>query len=242
MEPPAGRGTSKPRDRTGVGRQRLPDGWTGFVLFWRVASSASVLLFLAACAGLDLSRPAVVKHYYLLEAAPAPSDTPAQFPVPIKINGFEVAPPFEDRSFVYRVGEQRYESDFYDEFFVAPRAMVTSLIADWLGARHIFAAALPPTSTLDAPYAMEGLVTSMYVDLRQQSQPTAVFALQVFVTRVGPHERRIVLERAYRHEFALSAHDPKSYADGLSQAFQLCLADLERDLRGLNITDEKAKD
>lgn len=192
-------------------------------------------MLVAAGCSLDVSRPAVVKHYYLLEVPAETAETPPQFTVPIKVSGFEVAPPFADRAIVYRMDEQRYESDFYNEFFVAPRAMVTSRISDWLAARRIFSAALPPSSTVDAPYAIEGLVKSLYVDLRLENQPKAVFALQVFVTRIGNPERRIVLERTYSHEFALADRNPETLTNGLSQALQLCLADLERDLRALDI-------
>ena len=73
------------------------------------------------------------------------------------------------------------------------------------------------------------------MDLRLENQPKAVFALQVFVTRIGNPERRIVLERTYSHEFALADRNPETLTNGLSQALQLCLADLERDLRALDI-------
>ncbi|PWT70211.1 MAG: hypothetical protein C5B46_09870 [Proteobacteria bacterium] len=209
-------------------------GW----LSWRLGGS--LVLWMLCCMGcsVDVSRPAVVKHYYLLEITPQPSETPPQFSVPIKINGFEVAPPFADRSLVYRVADQRYESDFYNEFFVAPRAMVTARVTDYLAARRIFSAALPPSSTVDAPYAIEGLVPSLYVDMRDQNQAKAVFSIQVFVTRTGTSERRIILDRAYSHEFAVAERGPEQLVAGLSHAFELCLADLERDLRGLDITTE----
>lgn len=193
--------------------------------------SACVLL-LSAC---GLSRPAPVKQYYLLQLAALPDSALPAHPVAIKVNGFEVAPPFAASALVYRLDEERYDADFYHEFFIAPRSMVTSRVAEWLAARRIFSSTLPPSSTLDAPYAMEGLVNAMYGDLRDGAEPSAVFAMQVFVTQGTTAGHRIVLERAYSHAVRIPDRSADSVAKGLSLAFQQSLADLETDLRTLDL-------
>lgn len=193
------------------------------------------LLLLVSGCNLTLTRTVPVKQYYLLDAGAEVSTAPPVFPFAIKIVAFEVAPSFEDRGFVYRVEDQRYESDFYNAFFITPRSMVTSRIAEWLGARHIFSAALPPSSALDAPYAMEGLVSAMYGDLRNAAEPGAVFSMQVFVTQTHTPERRIMLERTYAHAVRVPDRSAESVSKGMSLAFQQCLADLERDLRTLDL-------
>jgi len=191
-------------------------------------------LLVSAC-GLGLSRPAIVKHYYLLQAAEQPAEALPAHPVAIKVNAFEVAPPFADRALVYRVDDQRYESDFYNEFFVAPRAMVTSRVSEWLATRHIFGSALPSSSSLEAPYTIEGLVNAMYGDLRNGAEPSAVFTMQVYVMQSGTAERRIVVERSYSHQVRVADSSAESVAKGLSLAFQQCLADLETDLRAADL-------
>lgn len=191
-------------------------------------------VLISAC-GLSLSRPAIVKHYYLLQVAEQPAETAPAHPVAIKVNGFEVAPPFADRALVYRVEDQRYESDFYNEFFVTPRAMVTSRVSEWLATRHIFSNALPTSSSIEAPYTIEGLVNAMYGDLRNSAEPSAVFTVQVYVMQAGAAEHRIVLERTYSHQVRVADAGAESVAKGLSLAFQQCLADLETDLRAADL-------
>jgi cholesterol transport system auxiliary component len=193
--------------------------------------SACVLL-LSAC---GLSRPALVKQYYLLQLPALPDGAAPAHPVAIKVNGFEVSPPFAGSALVYRLDEERYDSDFYHEFFIAPRSMVTSRMAEWMAARGIFSSTLPPSSTLDAPYAMEGLVNAMYGDLRDSAEPSSVFAMQVYVTQATAPGHRIVLERAYSHAARIPDRSAESVAKGLSLAFQQCLADLETDLRALDL-------
>ena len=99
------------------------------------------------------------------------------------MTGVEVAAPFSERALVYRLDQERYESDFYNEYFVAPRAMITSKLVEWLTVRRVFATTLPPSSTLDAPYAIEGQVTALYGDLRDKAKTAGVFGMQVVCHR-----------------------------------------------------------
>jgi cholesterol transport system auxiliary component len=196
-------------------------------------SFSTLLLLSAGC--VDLSRPALAKHYYLLETSPKPSDAPPAQASAIRVTGVEVAAPFSERSMVYRLDQERYESDFYNEYFVAPRAMITSKLVEWLSVRRVFATTLPPSSTLDAPYAIEGQVTALYGDRRDTAKTAAVFGMQVFVTdSLGP-DKRIVLERACAQQVPVPDRSADAISKGLSQALQQCFAEIEADLRALKL-------
>ena len=192
----------------------------------------ALALILSGCS-LGLTRPEPVKKYFLLETAAQPSTDPPAYPFALKVTNVEVAPPFQERGLVYRLDEQRYESDFYNQFFVVPRSMITTQTAQWLGQRQIFSGVLTPASTFDASYTLEGLVNQLYADLRSGAQPATVFTMQVFVTHTL--DRTIVMDRTYTHTVYVPNRNPQSVVKGLSEGFQQCLAELERDLRGLNL-------
>jgi cholesterol transport system auxiliary component len=194
---------------------------------------STLLPLMAGC--VDLSRPALAKHYYLLDAVPKPVEEAPAHEQAIRVTGIEVSAPFSERTLVYRVEQERYESDFYDEFFVAPRAMVTSELVEWLRVRRVFATTLPPSSTLDAPYLIEGQVTAMYGDLRDKSKTEAVFSMQVFVTHTGNPEHHIVLQRAYDERVRVADRSAEAITKGLSEALQKCLTQLEADLRAVQL-------
>jgi len=191
------------------------------------------LTFIASGCSLDLHRPQPVKNYFLLEAAAQPAADPPAYPFALKITNFEVAPPFQERGLVYRLDEQRYESDFYNQFFVTPRSMITTQAAQWLAQRQIFAAVLTAATTLDASYTLEGLVNQLYADLRPGAQPATVFTMQVFVTHTL--DRAIVMDRTYSHTVYVPNQSPASVVKGLGQGFGQCLEELERDLRALHL-------
>jgi cholesterol transport system auxiliary component len=191
----------------------------------------ALALIASGCVTLHQSQP--VKNYFLLEIAGQPSTDPPAYPFALKVTNFEVAPPFQERGLVYRFDEQRYDSDFYNQFFVTPRSMITTQVAQWLGHRQIFSAVLTPASTFDASYTLEGLVNQLYADLRPGAQPATVFTMQVFVTHTL--DRTIVMDRTYSHTVYVPNKSPASVVKGLSQGFEQCLAELERDLRALNL-------
>ena len=190
----------------------------------------TVMLMTSGC-GFGLNRAAPVKNYFLLEPVAQPSTATPAYPFALKVTNFEVAPPYQERSLVYRLAEQRYDADFYNQFFVPPRSMITTQTVQWLAQRQIFTAVLPPASSLDASYALEGLVNQLYADLRPGAQPAAVFSMQIFVTHTL--DRRIVLDRTYSHTVYIANQSPASVTKGLSDGFEQSLAELERDLRGL---------
>ena len=110
--------------------------------FRPLAAIAAVLLA-ATMAACTLSRPAPVKHTYLLEATPPPVANVAKLAT-IRIGVISVAAPFRGRSLVYRRDDITYESDFYSEFFVAPSAMLSEATAKALTASGAFRRVIPP--------------------------------------------------------------------------------------------------
>jgi cholesterol transport system auxiliary component len=211
-----------------MNKMRRPKALCGFALCVTLMAA----LLTSGC-GIGLSRPEPVKNYFLLEPAVQPSTDSPLYPFAIRITNIEVAPPFQERGLVYRLANQRYESDFYNQFFVAPRSMITTQMAQWLGQRQIFSAVLSPASSFDASYTLEGLVNQLYADLGAGAQPATVFKMQIFVTHVL--DRTIVMDRTYSHTVYVANRSPQSVVQGLSEGFQQSLTDLERDLRALNL-------
>ena len=93
-----------------------------------------------------------------------------------------MAAPFRSKSLVYRQDELKYESDFYNEFFVAPGAMLTEGVSAYLSTAGVFKDVLPANANADGDFVLEGFVSELYGDNRIAGKPAAVVGISVGAT------------------------------------------------------------
>jgi ABC-type uncharacterized transport system auxiliary subunit len=195
----------------------------------RLAAGALLALALAACN--PLTRPAPVRQTYLLEPALPPAVAHRRAET-LRVARVDVAAPFRDRDFVYRVEALRYETDFYDQFLVAPSAMFTEQTARALDAAHVFARVLPQGSGADADATLQGFVSAVFADARNGQPVAAELAITYYLSRDATGATP-VWSRDYRRRVELGERTSAAYAAALNRAFGEILAELVRDLAAL---------
>jgi cholesterol transport system auxiliary component len=191
----------------------------------RVALAALLLASLWGC-----SRPSPVKQTYLLQTPAATQAAATPRPSTLKVGTITVAAPFRGKSMVYREGDLKYESDFYNEFFVAPSAMLTDSASAWLTAAGIFRDVLPAGANADGDFVLEGFVSEFYGDYRDAAKPAAVLTGRFFLIDNSVFSGIPVWQTELKQRIALTSRSPDALAAGLNGAWAAMLGDLSREL------------
>lgn len=193
-----------------------------------IAGPFAVLAFAVAMTGCSLTRPAPVKNTFLLDP-PLPAAVATSKPGTLRIGTFNVSAPYRDKAFTYRTGDVKYESDFYNEFFVAPGPMIGQATSKALANAKLFARVVPAgTAPEDGDFLLEGFVSDLYADAREK--PAAgVVGVSFYLTRTT-YPSAVVWSRDYRERVALATSTPEALANAWNEALGRVLAALVRDL------------
>jgi ABC-type uncharacterized transport system auxiliary subunit len=196
-----------------------------------VALAAAALLALALGGCSALTRPAPVRQTFLLDPAPPPAAAHAR-PAALRMGIVKVAAPFRGKAFVYRMGDLRFQTDYYVEFLVSPEAMLTEQTARALDHARVFERVADPGSGVDADWRLDGFASALYADARDPSKAYAEIAVTYYLTRAGGAAQTPVWTREYHQRVAMRDATPGAYADALNAAFGDIVAELARDLAG----------
>ena len=189
---------------------------------------------IAIVAGCSLTRPSPVKNTFLLDP-PNPPAAAAPKPATLRIGTFNVSAAYRDRAFTYRTGDVKFESDFYNEFFVAPGPMVGQATTRALAAANVFTRVVPAgTAPEEGDFVLEGFVSDLYADTRDKPA-AAVVGINFYLTRTA-FPSSVVWSRDYRERVALSASTPEALASAWNEALGIVLRKLAQDLGALEVT------
>ena len=197
----------------------------------RLALAVAAAVVVAGC---SVTRPSPVKGTFLLDP-PSPAAVAKTQPTTLRMGTITVAAPFRGRTFVSREGDLRYESDFYNEFLVAPATMIGELTGRALERARVFALVSPAASTADADWLLDGFVASLYVDARDPAKMAAEVEISYYLFRAEAGSGMPVWTQTYRQRVPLSATTAQAYAAALNAAFSQIFADLARDLSAASL-------
>jgi cholesterol transport system auxiliary component len=183
----------------------------------------------AGCGVLRREYPE--RQQFVLEATPPQASDPPAGGRVLGVTRFRSSPLLAGTSFVYRTGEQTFESDFYNVFWTAPEAMVANETGKWMRASGIFSDVVDPTSVTPRTYELEGAIAELYGDYRTAGKPAAVMGLRFALVKVQGKEPRVLFHKDYSVSHAIAAGTPSALAAGWNQELSEILGALETDVR-----------
>ena len=198
----------------------------------RWMSAALGVATLAAIGGC--SRPSPIKGTFVLEPAVPPPVARTQKGL-LQVGSVTVAAPFRGRQFVFRETDLKYETDYYNEFLVAPAANIAEATARALSAAKVFATIAPSSVTIDPDWVLDAFVDALYGDGRNMSKPEAVFAVTFFLRRQAGDAGVPIWSRNYQKRVAFATGSAADYVAALNTAFGEILGELAKDVSALTL-------
>lgn len=188
------------------------------------AACTFIMLALTACS--LPKRPALETSSWMV----APERTGAPY-MPrsdlwLKMGSVNTSPPFDGKSLVYRLGDQRYEKDFYNIYSALPNEMVGNATRQWLNNAQIFSMTVGQGNSFFPYYILQTSVEEFYGDYRVR--PEAVVTVEFFLTATDPKKRNPVIgKNRYSKRVALKDNSPKALVLGQQEALGQILKEYE---------------
>jgi uncharacterized lipoprotein YmbA len=195
----------------------------------RIAGVVFLLLLgfsLLACAP---TRPAIETANWLVAPERTGAPRKMQSPLWLKMGSFSVTTPFDSKSLVYRLGDQRYEKDFYNAYIAPPSSMFSNATRQWLDQSGIFRITVAQGTSFFPFYTLQATIDELYGDYR--GKPEAVVSVQFFLTVTNPNiPTPLITAKRYTQRVALANNLPQTLVLGQQQALAAILQQLEADL------------
>jgi len=179
-----------------------------------ILCSASVCTLLAC--GLP-SRPPIETTSWLV----SPTRTgPAHQPrtdIWLRMGSVSVTTPFDGKSLVYRLGDNRYEKDFYNVYAALPNEMVSNATRQWMNQANIFSMTVGQITSFFPFYTLQASVEEFYGDYRVR--PEAVVTVEFFLTvTTAGIEKPLIGSNRYTKRVALANNTPAALVQGEQEA------------------------
>ena len=199
------------------------------LLLKRIAGFALLTVIAFALLACAPTRPPIDTANWLV--APERTGLPRkmQSPLWLKMGAFSVAAPFDTKSLVYRLGDQKYEKDFYNAYIASPSNMFSNATRQWLDQSGIFRITVAQGTSFFPFYTLQATIDELYGDYR--NKPEAVVSVQFFLTVTNPNiPTPLITAKRYTQRVALANNQPQTLVLGQQQALAAILQQLEADL------------
>jgi uncharacterized lipoprotein YmbA len=187
---------------------------------------ALAAVFLSACAP---SRPSLEPHQWLINPQRSAEARTPNSEYWLKVSAISIATPFDGKSLVYRIGEQRYEKDFYNIYISSPSEMLTNATTQWINDSQVFKVTVGQSNTFFPYYTLQATVNEFYGDYRNQAE--AVISIQYYLTVISVGKTSpLIMAPKYSKRIPLKDNRPETLVAGLNRGLAEILAQFEQDL------------
>ncbi len=152
---------------------------------------------------------------------------------PLVVQRLDVSPEFSGTAFVYRVDQNRFTQDYYNNYMTSPARMISNAMLEALVDSPQFSPA-PKKPIPDRTFQLWGKITSLYRDQRIASAAWAVVAMALNLDQLNKDGFTPVLSKTYSAKIPLGTDtSPKAYIQAINRGLAGIVKDILTDFQKL---------
>lgn len=153
---------------------------------------------------------------------------------PLVVKRLDISPEFSGAGFVYRVDQNRFTQDFYNNYMTSPARMISDVMLEALVNSPQFTPA-PQNRIPDDIFQLWGKITALYRDQRNASAVSAVVTMALNLDRLNKEGFTPVLSKTYSAQIPLGKDtSPKAYIQALNRGLAVIIKDILSDFQKLS--------
>lgn len=152
---------------------------------------------------------------------------------PLMVKRLDISPEFDGLGFVYRVGQNRFTQDYYNNYITSPTRMISDVMFEALVDSPQFAP-VPKNRIPEDIFQLWGKITALYCDRRDASNVSAVVTMALNLDRLNKKGFIPVMAKTYSAQIPLGADtSPSAYVDAVNRGLGEIISDILSDVQQL---------
>ncbi|NTW77480.1 MAG: hypothetical protein HGB33_06860 [Syntrophaceae bacterium] len=188
-------------------------------------------------------KPQAPVEMYLIDY-PAPTFAiPDKIDDTIRLDRFSIATAYNNNHMIFRQDNYTFDSFNYNRWAVNPADMVGDILLRDLQAGRLFRAVFSRYAVDEGRYIVSGGIEEFFLR-KDSSSNSAVISLEITLKDTKQREtgKRIIFQKKYSREEALTEQSPRGYCQAMSRAVQKLSVQIINDIyQGIKSAESTGK-
>ena len=181
----------------------------------------------SACTGLNKNYP--IRNFYSLKPIETDVITFAQINKVLEVSTFTISPKYRGKEFIYKIDENRFDSDFYNQFFNSPAQIITVETLNRLNQSNIFKNIINSHTPVHPDYVLYGNIVEIFGDFSNIT-PQSVLSVEFILVDESSIDSKILFNKVYSDRMDLNSKSAKELVNGWNILLTNILNNFEKDL------------